>query len=160
MVEEIGFVPVTADDVVSPGDSVNAKIDALIDRASVMVVELSNEWTRAEYDIALARNKGTDPRRPAERKLKIIVVASDFGQVPTSAHDFPIIRRTSLLAEDADAFVAELVMLLQEITGGRELDTHEPRRLLEAKEYRSAVISAMTLFEGWVGFDPYSIKGL
>jgi hypothetical protein len=44
-VEEAGFVPVTADDVVSPGDNISAKIDALIDRSSVMVAELSSEWT-------------------------------------------------------------------------------------------------------------------
>jgi hypothetical protein len=31
-VEDAGFVPVTADDVVSPGDNISAKLDALIDR--------------------------------------------------------------------------------------------------------------------------------
>jgi hypothetical protein len=36
------FVPLTADDVVTPGDNVNVKLDILIDRASVMVVELTN----------------------------------------------------------------------------------------------------------------------
>ena len=49
VVEEAGFVPVTADDVVTPGDNISAKIDSLIDRASVMVVELTSSWTMAEY---------------------------------------------------------------------------------------------------------------
>ena len=62
MVEELGFVPVTADDVLSPGDNINAKIDALIDRAAVMVVELSSQWTRAEYDIAVAKTKNSQEK--------------------------------------------------------------------------------------------------
>ena len=145
VVEEMGFVPISADDVVSPGDSINAKIDALIDRASVMVVELSSQWTRAEYDIALSRNKGVEDGTPRRRNLKIIVVATDPQQIPASARDFPIIYRSSLLAEEADAFVQELAFQLREIAG--RLDPLEPRRLFEAKEHRAAVISAMTLLE-------------
>ena len=57
VVEEAGFVPITADDVVSPGDNVSAKLDALIDRAAVMVTEVSSSWTLAEYRMAVARIK-------------------------------------------------------------------------------------------------------
>ena len=55
VVEEAGFIPVTADDVVSPGDNVSAKLDMLIDRAAVMVTELTSSWTMAEYRMAIAR---------------------------------------------------------------------------------------------------------
>ncbi len=41
-VTALGLVPVTADDVVSPGDSINAKIDALMDRAVAIVVEVGS----------------------------------------------------------------------------------------------------------------------
>jgi hypothetical protein len=41
-VEEVGVVPVTADDVVTPGDTISATIDTLIDRFSVMVAELAS----------------------------------------------------------------------------------------------------------------------
>jgi hypothetical protein len=39
-VEALGLVPVTADDVISPGDSVSAKIDALMDRSVAIIVEV------------------------------------------------------------------------------------------------------------------------
>jgi SIR2-like domain len=149
LVEEIGLVPVTADDVVSPGDNINAKIDALIDRASVMVVELSSQWTRAEYDIAVARMKGAEPRMPHRRSLEIIIVTTDADQVPASGRDFTVVYRSSLLSEDTDGFAERLANKLRKIasTIGRD---QEPRRLLEAREYRAAVISAMTLLETWL----------
>ena len=37
VVQDAGFVPVTADDVVTPGDTISAKIDTLVDRSVVMV---------------------------------------------------------------------------------------------------------------------------
>ena len=148
LVEDIGLVPVTADDVVSPGDNINAKIDALIDRATVMVVELSSQWTRAEYDIAVARMKGAEPTIPHRRGIEVIIVTTDIEQVPASARDFIVVYRTSLISEDTDDFADRLVNELRRIasTIGRD---QEPRRLLEAREYRAAVISAMTLLETW-----------
>jgi hypothetical protein len=66
-VEELGFVPVVAEDVISPGQNISAKIDALIDRSSAMVVEMASPWTRAEFDIAVARNRSTGrDRAPAD----------------------------------------------------------------------------------------------
>ena len=45
-VEDAGFVPVTADELVTPGDSLLAKIDTLIDRAFVMVIEIDlSQWS-------------------------------------------------------------------------------------------------------------------
>jgi hypothetical protein len=69
VVEEAGFVPVTADDVVTPGDNVSAKLDALILRASVMVVELTSSWTTAEYRMAIARLKGAEAESSKIRPL-------------------------------------------------------------------------------------------
>lgn len=148
VVEEAGFVPVTADDVVTPGDNVSAKLDALIDRASVMVVELTSPWTTAEYRMAIARLKGAEADSPNRRRLRLIVVVTNFEQVPPSAHDFPVITRPDKITDDPEGFVTELGNLLRTIaveTGVARLE--EPRRLFEAGEYRAAVISAMTLLE-------------
>src|SRR5205085_1086596 len=67
-----------------------------------------------------------------------------------SARDFAVVRRPDLIVEQEEAidgFVEELARQLREIANqiGGQLD--EPRRLYEAKEYRAAVISAMTLLE-------------
>ncbi len=153
-VQEAGFVPVTGDDIVTPGDSVSAKIDMLIDRSSVMVVEIRSSWTRAEYRMALARIKEGQPDEgqpdPAERKqLRLIVVTTESERVSRAGTDgIWVILRPNIVSEDPETFVQELANALKtlgvEVGGSRQA---EPERLLEAKEYRAAVISAMSLLE-------------
>jgi SIR2-like protein len=147
VVEDVGFVPVTADDVVTPGDNVSAKLDSLIDRASVMIVELSSLWTLAEYRMAIARIKGSESKE-AKRRLRLIVVVTDKKQIPPTAHDFPVVTRPNVLTADATGFVGVLhdylLKIANEVGAVRQA---EPRRLLAAKEYRAAIISAMALLE-------------
>ena len=148
VVEEAGFVPVTADEVVTPGDNVSAKLDTLIDRSSVMVVELTSSWTAAEYRMAIARLKGAEAESSNRRRLRLIVVVTSSEQVPPSANDFPVITRPNKITDDPEGFVTDLGDLLRTIaaeTGVARLA--EPRRLYDAGEYRAAVISAMTLLE-------------
>jgi len=133
---------------VTTGDSVSAKLDALIDRASVMIVELSSSWTRAEYRMALARLKGAESESPRRAKLRLIVVVTPSEQTPVSVHDFVVIERPEKITDDPEPFIAVLGNRLQEI--GAEMGVGrlaEPRRLFDAKEYRAAVISAMALLE-------------
>lgn len=149
VVEEAGFVPVTADDVVSPGDNISAKLDALIDRAAVMVAELTSSWTMAEYRMAIARIKGAEVDSAQRKSLRLIVVVSDSEQVPPSAQGFPLLRRPSKITNDPEGFIADLAGTLRTIAAEMGVDRQaEPHRLFEAKEYRAAVISAMTLLEG------------
>lgn len=148
VVEEAGFVPVTADDVVTPGDNVSAKLDALIDRASVMIVDLTSPWTTAEYRMAIARLKGAEAETANRRPLRLIVVVTDSEQLPPSTHDFPVITRRNKISDEPEAFVTELGNRMRTIAVEIGVGSlAEPMRLFEAKEYRAAVISAMTLLE-------------
>lgn len=148
VVEEAGFVPVTADDVVTPGDTISAKLDTLIDRAAVMVVELSSSWTMAEYRMALARIINAKPDSGQRKPLQLIVVVKDNEQAPPSARDLAVIRRPNIITEDPDEFIAELGATLRRLSAQLGVARQaEPQRLLQAKEYRAAVISAMTLLE-------------
>jgi SIR2-like domain len=79
--EEAGFVPVTAADFITPGDSINAKIDTLIDRAVIMIVELSSKWTRAELAMAIARTR-EDVTHSHRRALTLILIAPSVEQIP------------------------------------------------------------------------------
>jgi hypothetical protein len=58
LAEAAGFVPVTAADVVNLGDRVSAKIDTLIARAAVMVVDASSS-----SPLALLARRRSKPRR-------------------------------------------------------------------------------------------------
>ena len=146
-VQALGFVPVTADDVISPGDNINAKIDALIDRSAVMVVEPTTQSTIAELRMALTRRSrasGKDPRAA----LRTIVVQPDVAgrhMDIAGAQYFPIPKGP---LGDIESFVSDLTQLLATFAGelGLGLDT-EPARLLSQNEPRAAVISAMTLLE-------------
>jgi hypothetical protein len=149
--EEAGFVPVTATDIITPGDSVSAKIDTLIDRAAVMVVELTTRWTRAELAMAIARTKGAEAGRAHRRPLHLILVATQREQIPAEAEGFPVLMRPSLLAEDSEGFVQQLRNILGNFAVETGIErSNEPRRLLDAKEYRAAVIAAMTLLEATI----------
>lgn len=151
VVEEIGFVPVTADDVISPGDNINAKIDSLIDRASVMVVELTSPWTRAEFEMAIARNRVTDGSGGKRHKLEIIVVDGDVESRPLSLQLYRVVKRSDLLTDDVEEFVDNLAAELRSISESRgALHADEARRLFNAREYRVAVISAISSLEAWL----------
>lgn len=146
--EEAGLVPLTADDVVTPGDSISAKLDSLIDRASVMVIELSTSWTRAEFRMALARLKDTEATAPRRARLRLVVVATGPEQLPPETHDVVTIYRPEHTADNSDDFIIELGLVLHSIAEQVGVERiEEPKRLLDAKEYRAAVISAMSLLE-------------
>jgi hypothetical protein len=109
-VQDAGFVPVTADDVVTPGDSIGAKIDMLIDRSAVMVVEVASAWTVAEYRMAVSRMKDAQPDGAQRKALRLIVVATGNEQIPLPiAEDVRTIIRPNAVSEDTDAFVEEFV---------------------------------------------------
>jgi hypothetical protein len=148
VVEQAGFVPVTADDVIAPGDSVSAKLDALIDRASVMVAEVSSDWTMAEFRMAIARLNALEGNSSQQKPFQLIVVVNDIDKVPVSIHSFRVLRRPNLLTDDAEGFVADLGGTLRAIAEAAGMKRQaEPRRLFEVREYRASVISAMTLLE-------------
>jgi SIR2-like domain len=148
VVEEVGFVPVTADDVVTPGDSISAKLDGLIDRASVMVTELTSSWTMAEYRMAIARIKGAETGSTHRKALRLVVVVTDSEQVPPDAQGFPVLIRPKKITDDPEGFIADLAVTLRGIAEQTGVEREaEPRRLFEIGEYRASVIAAMTVLE-------------
>lgn len=139
-VAALGLVPVTADDVVSPGDSISAKIDALMDRSTAIVVEVGSSWTTMELKLALARVKEGATRSP-------LVVILESTRPPEGVNlDNTLIRRITLRSE-SDGAIDELIAALRQIVPLDLLRRNEAKRLLDAKEYRAAVIAAMSYLE-------------
>lgn len=146
LAEAAGFVPVTAADVVNLGQSISAKIDTLIDRAAVMVVDATSSHTQFELSLAASRAQETTSR-PNRQRLWLIPVVTDFTQLQGPSLEFLAIKRPVLLSEDSE-FVWELGRALEKIADEMGLaQRREPRRLFEAREYRAAVIAGMTLLE-------------
>ncbi|MBN9439834.1 MAG: SIR2 family protein [Bosea sp.] len=145
-VEAMGLVPVTADDVISPGDSTTGKIDGLIDRATAVVVEPTTAWTLAEFRLATSKlQKSSVDGRHSSRI--VVVVAPSLQQLPSEVLDYNVLERGDW-DSNIDSFVINLIDQLQTKLAFSDYSRkREPRRLLEAKEYRAAVISAMSLLE-------------
>lgn len=144
--EAAGFVPVTAADVVNLGDSISAKIDTLIDRAAVMVVDATSPNTQFELGLALSRAQETSTR-PNRRALYIVPIVTDLVQLSGAARNILALQRSSDLSEDSE-FVSTLAQTFRDLAQEMGLaQDAEPRRLFDAKEYRAAVIAAMTLLE-------------
>lgn len=148
LAEEAGLVPVTATDFITPGDSINIKLDTLIDRAAVMVVELNSRWTRAELAMAIARAR-EDVNGFHRQPLRLILIAPSDEQIPSWAkNEFIVAIRPDLLSEDIEWFLHTLRDIFgSEATNRAESQHTEPRRLLNAKEFRAAVIAAISLLE-------------
>ncbi len=138
LVRQHGFVPVTGDDVVSPGDTFLPKIDALIGRALLMIVDASSEFTLAEFRFGIRR-------LPAPR---VLLIAQQTMRVPFDIAGYRFIQRPDVSLEDPEPFLEHVHEWLK--AAAEELRPTllaEPSRLFDASEYRAAVISAVSLLE-------------
>jgi hypothetical protein len=125
---------------VAPGDTVFPKIDALIKRARLFIVDISTQYTLAEFQLAL---KNIDTTR-----ILIIAQKNDRIQLPKEASNLNILTRPNVLsAEPIEFFEGIRAWLNNAAERFESTSISEPRRLLEIGEYRAAVISSITLLE-------------
>lgn len=142
--EGFGFAPMTSESIVSPGDNVIAKITALLDRAQIIVADISSSWVLAEMEIA--------SRRTPKPKI-LVILPEDMPPIDTSMSRFAtaemsIIRRPKDLSSTPNELLAKIEDWFQKAAEELRLQiAEEPQRLLQKHEYRSAVISVMTSLE-------------
>lgn len=138
LVEDVGLVPVTADELVSEGENIVAKIDTLIARASLVVVDISSDFTLAEARLAFSR----------KAKDKIRIVIEGGTSIPSGIDSSQALFRPDFLAAEFDSFLDRIVAWLRSAAEDLEPTlSGEMRRLLEAGENRAAVTSAITYLE-------------
>ena len=133
-----GFVPVSADDVVTPGDTILAIIEALIQRAQLFVVDASSPNTLFELGMVRARVDAS----------QILVVAPSPEEIPFDLREFRVLPRPDAAATESEEFllaVDEWFAVAAKRLAPR-LD-EEPWRLLRAGENRAAVIASISLLE-------------
>lgn len=134
-----GFAPVTAYDVLTPGDSITAKLAALIDRAALILVDLSTPATELELHMALAR-KG--------KENWILLIAEKGMKMPFDLRGIGHVIRPSGLKGDQSIFLKSIDDWFARVADQIGLEIHdEASRLLAKKEYRAAVIAAISRFE-------------
>lgn len=133
-----GFVPVSANDIVSPGDNIHAKVEAIIQRSEVVVVDASTRFTALELDIAMSRMG----------KQRLFIILEQESSVPSNISERRIVFRPPIPSSEPELFLDELdrwfAEMAQQLKGTYEA---EPTRLLALGQFRPAVLSAMTLME-------------
>jgi hypothetical protein len=132
---EFNFIPVTADEVVAPGDAVQAKIEAIIERAFIVVADLSTPFTVFEW-------------RFARDKLKPGRVLAIIGESSMSVGEQECVLRPNVASENIDTFLGHVRKWLERVSRlSRKKIHNEAERLLDAGEYRAAIIAAISALE-------------
>jgi SIR2-like domain len=136
--QQYGFVPITAETVVSPGDSVAAKIDAVLAKTNVAIVDASSDWTQFELRIALSKLGGD----------RVLVITDQAGALATDLSGVRALVRPGPSFTDAEPFLHRVADWFAERAEAiRPTLDVEPERLLQIGSARAAVIAAMTLLE-------------
>jgi hypothetical protein len=136
--ETAGLVPVTAADVIGPGENFAAKIDAIVGRSHAAVVDASSQ--SAMWELGLIR--------AVDRQIATLVIAEEGTEPPFTAEGIETIRRSRRPFLEQEGFLNAVKVWFQRVAGeaAPELED-EPERLLRGRQYRAAVISAMTYLE-------------
>jgi hypothetical protein len=138
IVESHGLSPVMAVDVVAPGDSVMAKVSALIERAVVIVADVSTANTLFELRMATSRAEGKH----------LIAITDRDTPIPSDLSGISFMYRPEIGSGDYGAFLQGLDSRLAEIASDLQPTLEsEPQRLLQKHEYRAAVVAAFGSLE-------------
>lgn len=137
--QEYGFVPITADEVLAIGDSIRPKISALIDSAEFIIVDIASSFSMMELGMILSR---------AKSKENILIIQDKETPITIDIVGLESIIREKNPWDNFEELTSKFsIWFSRKSESFKMLVESEPRRLLEKKEYRAAVISSITLLE-------------
>ena len=138
IVQSYNFIPVTVDELIESGNYY-ATFLALIERATLIVVDMSTENTIQELDMIIGKKKSLD---------NIIIISEDIYDFPLSLKGKIILHKPSDFIEDSEEFINRFEIHFSEYANAVQNSiTNEPQRLFEKQEYAASVISSVTLLE-------------
>lgn len=133
-----GFVPVSANDMISPGDNWLAKVETLIARSEMVVVDASTRTTMLELEIAHSKLS----------KEQVFVIVEESVSLPSDLSGLQVILRPPIPSGQIPSFLESLDSWLGHAANSLKAEyLAEPERLLQLKQFRAAVMSAIVLFE-------------
>jgi hypothetical protein len=138
LVREQGLTPVSADEVISPGEAVLTKIEALIRRSVAIIADVGSRNTVFELGMALSQSLDK----------QILVIAEEGQAPPFDVRQGQILIRPREPLETAEELIDRFRNWLSNVAPAFTVEAAlEPERLLRKREYRAAVISAFSLLE-------------
>jgi len=144
--EKFFFSPIATIDVITPGENIIAKITALIDRATLIVADISSQTVITELSWIKEMSEENQPKKV------LIIYERDIEQkILLKSGEYYISQRPVFPEPPNDTFLNEVENFFKKSLKQLEFKLRdEPTRLLEKKEYKAAIISAMSSLEGYL----------
>jgi len=143
-ISRAGFAPLLTQDVLSPGDNIAAKIEAMIARSSIAIIVMGSTWTAYEQTIALARLGTNHVLILKEAQMVDAEISSDVGQLRIVIFDPRNPDETPKWVNLVRSWLEEHAAAL------RQRFDIEPTRLFKKGEYKASLISAISHLEIWL----------
>jgi uncharacterized protein YutE (UPF0331/DUF86 family) len=138
LAERAGLVPITAADVIAPGENYSAKIDAIMRRSVAAVVDVTTQNTILELGMLVGMSQ----------QPHVLVVVEEGAALTSDVALQMVVRRGKRPVADQPEFLKYLEEWFRSVAADIQPRlAEEPLRLLSAREYRAAVISAVTHLE-------------
>jgi uncharacterized protein YutE (UPF0331/DUF86 family) len=135
ILEPYNFTPILSRDVTAPG-SILAKVAAIIDRATIIVADITSSEVTSELKLAIEKNK------------RILLIIEKGSEIPFEFEKFDKIVRPQFPELPDNDFTNEIESYFSKIRNDDvDLYKSEPMRLYEKKEYNAAIISVISLLE-------------
>ncbi len=139
VLQKEGISPISLDETIMPGELITRKVDTLISKCSMAVVDLSGNNANVMWELGNAMSK--------VKKVILIVDKEQAGNLPSNLSG--LFYLTYSLSEDNLEFAERLGYYLNEIQDKStyEGEVQNYHRLLEKEEYDAAVIMAFRYLE-------------
>lgn len=138
ILEKNGITPISTSEIIMPGDSWIQKSEALINEASMVIVDVSGNSEAVKWELVNVRNM--------QKQLIIIADVDLTPWLPDSLSFLPYLKYSTY--GDNQNFLKDLEHHISTMVDNttNTLFT-EPDRLLQKKEYDAAVVSVFRLLE-------------
>lgn len=134
-----GISPVSLEEAIMPGEILTRKIDTLISKSSMAIVDLSENNANVMWELGNIMSK--------DKKVILIVEDEQLKNLPYNLRNSHFL--TYSLSGDNSSFIKAFNKKLTELNGNkeREVDVEDYLRLLEKGEYNASVIIAFRTLE-------------
>lgn len=139
--ESFGFVPITADEVLTQGDTILAKISALIDKSEILIMDLSGGNKNVLLELGMVTASRND-------RKKILLIKDKDDVFPVDITGLNYLEKPDNLFTNYEQFFQRVESWFRDIAGEYlQYFESEPSRLIAKNEYRAAVVASISVLE-------------
>jgi len=134
--EKQGLTPVSLDEFILPSDNWIAKVQTLIKKSQVAIVDISNSNPNVYMELGMLKEKNT----------QILIINEDENNTP-----YDVMSNRYIIGDfinNLDALLEGVDKYLSQFALESNVDLlNEPKRLLSKKEYNAAIVSSIKVLE-------------